>query len=135
MNGDGWIDLIIGGYKGSDKGDPYGTFVYLYWGGPDGYSNDRRTELPAHFAADVAIADFNRDGILDIFVACYHETRTRDLDSYIYWGEPGDVYDVENVQDCFPTRLQGRSLQILTRTVISIWLSPTIKRSIRISAT
>lgn len=95
LNGDGWPDLIIGGYRGPDAGDPYGTFVYIYWGGPDGYANDRRTELPAHFAADVAIADFNRDGNLDLFVACYHETRTRDLDSYIYWGEPGGHFSVE----------------------------------------
>ncbi|MEF3306079.1 VCBS repeat-containing protein [Paenibacillus sp. GYB003] len=95
LNGDGWPELVIGGFKGPDAGDPYGTFVYIYWGGPEGYSNDRRTQLPAHFAADLAIADFNRDGILDIFVACYHETRTRDLDSYIYWGEPGGVYSAE----------------------------------------
>ncbi|QNK59235.1 VCBS repeat-containing protein [Paenibacillus sp. PAMC21692] len=105
LNGNGWLDLIVGGYKGPDAGDPYSTFVYIYWGGPDGYSNDRRTELPAHFAADLAIADFNNDGILDIFVACYHGTRTRDIDSYIYWGEPDGTYSVDK-----RTRLFGHSV-------------------------
>ncbi|WP_168735695.1 FG-GAP repeat domain-containing protein [Cohnella fermenti] len=95
LTGNGWLDLIIGGYKGPDIGDPYGTSVFIYWGGPEGYSNDRRTELPAHFAADLAVADFNNDGILDLFVSCYHGTRTRDIDSYIYWGEPGGGFSVE----------------------------------------
>jgi len=96
LDGDGWLDLIVGGYKGDDPGAPYSTFVYIYWGGPDGFSNDRRTQLPADFAADITIADFNNDGILDIFVNCYHGSRSRDIDSYIYWGEPGGVYSVAN---------------------------------------
>ncbi|SDD24639.1 Repeat domain-containing protein [Paenibacillus sp. UNCCL117] len=104
LTGNGWLDLIVGGFKGPDQGDPYATFVYIYWGGPEGFSNDRRTELPAHFAADLAVADFNNDGILDIFVACYHGTRTRDIDSYIYWGEPGGRFSADN-----RTRLFGHS--------------------------
>ena len=107
LNGDGWLELLIGGYKGPDDKDPYGTFVYIYWGGPDGYSNDRRTQLPAHFACDLTVADFNRDGILDIFVACYHGTRTRDLDSYIYWGEPGELYPVEKRSRLFAHSAAG----------------------------
>lgn len=96
LNGDGWLDLIVGGYKGDDPGDPYRTFAYIYWGGPQGFSNDRRTQLPANFAADITVADFNNDGVLDLFVSCYHGHRSRDLDSYLYWGEPGGVYTEYN---------------------------------------
>lgn len=105
LNGNGWLDLIVGGMKGSDPIDPYSSFVYIYWGGPEGYANDRRTQLPAQFAVDIAVADFNNDGILDIFVASYHGTRTRDLDSYIYWGEPGGNFTVNK-----RTRLFGHSV-------------------------
>ncbi|MDR0416727.1 MAG: VCBS repeat-containing protein, partial [Propionibacteriaceae bacterium] len=88
LDGDGWLDLIIGGFKGNDPLDDYRTFVYIYWGGPDGFSNDRRTELPANFPADVAVADLDNDGILDVVVANYHGYRNRDIDSTIYWGAP-----------------------------------------------
>ncbi|OIN98863.1 hypothetical protein AUJ66_00125 [Candidatus Desantisbacteria bacterium CG1_02_38_46] len=52
--------------------------------------------LPANAANAMAIADFNKDGILDIFVCSYHGGRTRDLHSYIYWGSPGGIYSQEN---------------------------------------
>lgn len=101
LDGDGWLDLIVGGYRGDDPGDLYRTAVYVYWGGPDGYSNDRRTQLPANFPADVAVADLDNDGNLDIVVANYHGHRTRDLDSYIYWGRPGGRFHPEDVTRLF----------------------------------
>lgn len=101
LTGDGWPDLVLGGYTGDDPGDRYRSFVYIYWGGPEGFSNARRTQLPANFAADVAVADFNNNGILDIFVANYHGHRTRELDCYLYWGEPGGNYSADNVTRLF----------------------------------
>src|SRR5690606_9577041 len=91
LDGDGWLDLVVGGFKGDDPHDDYRTFVYIYWGGPDGYSNDRRTQLPANFPVDVGVADLNNDGTLDIVATNYHGHQNRDLDTYIYWGgEDGD---------------------------------------------
>ncbi|MFC7622854.1 FG-GAP-like repeat-containing protein [Microlunatus sp. GCM10028923] len=93
LDGDGWLDLIIGGFKGDDPRDDYRTFVYVYWGGPDGLGNDRRTQLPANFPVDVGVADLDNDGRLDLVVTNYHGHQNRDLDSYIYWGGPdGDFH-------------------------------------------
>lgn len=90
LTGDGWPDLVIGGYQGPDPGDRPRTSVFVYWGSEHGYSDTRRTQLPASFPADVAVADLDGDGRLDIAVACYSAHRTRDIDSYIYWaGENG----------------------------------------------
>ena len=107
LNGNGWLDLIIGGLFGDDPGDRYRSFVYIYWGGPEGYSNARRTQLPAYFASDIAIADFNNDGILDLFVSNYHASRTRDLDSFIYWGTPEGEFTEKNSQRLFHHSASG----------------------------
>ncbi|MBP1988565.1 FG-GAP-like repeat-containing protein [Paenibacillus eucommiae] len=107
LNGNGWLDLVVGGTTGDDPGDPYRTFVYIYWGGPEGFSNARRTQLPANFAVDMTIADFNNDGILDIFVACYHGLRTRDLNSYLYWGKEGGYYSADNCTRLFHHSASG----------------------------
>ncbi|WP_427892038.1 FG-GAP-like repeat-containing protein [Kribbella sp. GL6] len=87
LTGDGWPDLVIGGYQGNDPGDRYRASVFVYWGSEHGYSDARRSQLPASFPADVAVADLNGDGRLDIAVACYSGHRTRDIDSYIYWAD------------------------------------------------
>ncbi|MCC6856047.1 MAG: VCBS repeat-containing protein, partial [Microbacteriaceae bacterium] len=88
LTGDGHLDLVVGGFKGDDPGDPYRTQVYIYWGSASGYSNDRRQELPGQFVHDICVADFDNDGLLDIFVANYHGLRTRDVDSWLYWNSP-----------------------------------------------
>lgn len=95
LDGDGWLDLVVGGYTGDDEGDPYRTHVYIYWGGPEGYSNDRRQQLPGQFVHDLCVADLDRDGRLDIVVSNYHGLRTRDLDSVIYWNS-ADGFSPEN---------------------------------------
>nr|WP_246211684.1 VCBS repeat-containing protein [Phytoactinopolyspora alkaliphila] len=101
LDADGWPDLVVGGFKGDDPTDDYRTYVYIYWGGPDGYSNHRRTELPAYFPVDVTVADFDNDGVLDIFATNYHGKRTRDMDSYLYWGAPGGNYSPDRMSRLF----------------------------------
>lgn len=92
LTGNGWLDLILGGHQCLSKNWRWESYIYVYWGGPDGYREDRRMQLPANTCNSLAIADFNKDGVLDIFATSYHAGRVRDCDSFLYWGSPGGVY-------------------------------------------
>jgi hypothetical protein len=96
LTGNGWLDLIVGGHLVMGKNAKYESYIYIYWGGPEGYREERRAQLPAHTANALTIADFNRDGILDIFATSYNSGRERDIDAYLYWGQPGGRYSAEN---------------------------------------
>jgi len=63
--------------------------------------------LPALAASSIAIADFNDDGILNVFVGSYHGGRTRDLGSYIYWGGPRGHYSIEGRTRLFTHSASG----------------------------
>lgn len=101
LTGNGWLDLIIGGHQSQSRNWRYDSSVYIYWGGPQGYSENQRMQLPAHMANSLAVADFNNDGILDIFCTSYNAGRDRDTDSFIYWGQPGGRYSEKNVTRLF----------------------------------
>ncbi|MBI2192965.1 MAG: VCBS repeat-containing protein [Planctomycetes bacterium] len=88
LTGNGYLDLVLGGHQPSHSG-PHDSYVALYWNGPEGLREDRRTLLPANAVNAMAIADFNNDGWLDLFACSYHDGRVRDIDSYLYWNRPG----------------------------------------------
>ena len=64
------------------------TNSLVYWGSKNGFSPDRRTELPTLGAEDVAAADLNGDGHPDLVFANSGDDVTYDVNSYIYWGSP-----------------------------------------------
>ena len=84
LNGNGYLDLIVGGHEPSHEG-PHDSFAHVYWNGPDGLRDDNKTLLPGNAINSMAIADFDNDGRLDLFVASYHDGQQRDIDSYLYW--------------------------------------------------
>lgn len=88
LDGDGYLDLMVGGASPSPHA-PHDSFVYIYWNGPDGLREDRRTLLPARSVLSIGVADFNRDGLMDLFVPSYDDGRERDIESYIYWNRKG----------------------------------------------
>jgi hypothetical protein len=88
LTGNGYLDLLVGGHQPSAQG-PHDCFVYVYWNGPDGLREDKRALLPANAVNAMALADFDNDGRLDLFVGSYHGAKERDVDSYIYWNRAG----------------------------------------------
>ena len=88
LTGNGYLDLILGNAPPS-VGEPHDCFVTIYWNGPEGLREDNRTLLPANGVDSVAIGDFDNDGLLDLFVPSYSDSKNRDLDSLIYWNRPG----------------------------------------------
>src|SRR6185312_5338566 len=75
LNNDGYVDLVMAGSY------PHGT--YLYWGGPQGFSVDRRMTLPIDIAYTSAAADLNRDGYLDLVFGGVEKGKPV---GYIVWG-------------------------------------------------
>ncbi len=65
---------------------------YVYWGSADGFSAERRDELPTSGAAGNAVADLDDDGYLDVVFASHHDDFTPNVDSFVYWGGP-DGFD------------------------------------------
>ena len=91
LNKDGYLDIAF-------PNTIHNYFVdmeaYIYWGGAQGYSPRRRTDLPTLFAQDLAVADFNRDDYPDLVFANFGEESgdrfgyRKHLASFIYWGSP-----------------------------------------------
>lgn len=83
LNKDGWIDLILPcRVIGLDSE----VTSYVYFGSSQGYSNQSRIELATYAPYDLSVADFDRDGWLDLFMNSYKGNFSRNFPSLIYWG-------------------------------------------------
>ncbi len=93
LDGNGYPELIVGGHRdaaqSNQQENPHQSFVHIYWNGPEGISDRRKSILRADGANSLAVADFNGDGLLDIFVGNYHNGNERDINSFIYWNRGG----------------------------------------------
>ena len=67
FNRDGWLDLVMAPWVYGNSPRELENSVFVYFGGPEGYSNDRRMVLPCYLAVSQAIllADINNDGYVD----------------------------------------------------------------------
>ena len=84
LDGNGYLDLAV---SNSSNEEPLPE-SYVYWGGPEGFSVQRRSQLPTLAPADVASGDLNQDGHPDLVFANSHDGTTVDVPSYVYWGSP-----------------------------------------------
>lgn len=98
LNRDGYADIVFANWMDQYPPQPHDVDSYVYWGGADGFSNDRRIGLPTLGAVGVSIADLNNDGFLDLVFSNQrggrYERPVYTIDSYIYWGGP-DGYTVD----------------------------------------
>ena len=71
FNGDGHLDIALANafrLKGRELGIYYITQTvaiptFVYWGSAQGYSSDRRSELPTVGARSVSAGDLDQDGL------------------------------------------------------------------------
>ncbi len=82
FNKDGWLDLLL-----PKRRPHFATNTSLiYYGSPEGFSNENRTEIESNMAYQNSIADFDKDGFLDIFLTSYGTDLTGNRPSLIHWG-------------------------------------------------
>jgi hypothetical protein len=75
LNGDGFVDIVLcNSYKNES---------YLYWGGPGGFSVDKRETLPVNMAYTSSASDLNHDGFLDLTFAGKLNGKPA---GYVLWG-------------------------------------------------
>jgi FG-GAP-like repeat len=90
INADGWLDLLFSCFYDyasqplrSDRNS------HLFLGSPEGFDPSRRVDFQTMAPTQTAIADFNKDGLLDIFFPNYANTyKNRTWSSYLYYNGP-----------------------------------------------
>jgi len=84
LDGDGWVDIFA---------PSEGGFSEIFWNGPEGFSEARKTEIPTANAYSAAASDLDGDGKRDLVVANYstrdEKTRTSayEVESTIFYGD------------------------------------------------
>ena len=98
LNKDGFPDVVL---IPNNNGTTTRRFLSIFWGGPDGWSGSRRSDLMTMDARAVAVADLNGDGWPDIIVLNGSRWSAADgPESFvrIYWGGP-DGFSHERHRD------------------------------------
>ena len=111
LDKNGYPDLIFGGHTIWASGlvpdnRPHGSFVHVYWNGPNGLAESRKCILHADAASNMCVGDLNGDGWLDIFAGSYQSEVNRDICSFIYWNRNGR-FGIADRQDLVTHSVSG----------------------------
>jgi hypothetical protein len=94
VNADGWLDLLVlcPHHYVHDGPTTVDRYSYLFWGSASGFDESRRVDLPSMSAQGSCIADWDKDGTLDIFIPNYSNgDRNRTWTSFLYYNGPGGL--------------------------------------------
>jgi hypothetical protein len=81
LNKDGYLDLVLGQYSGINGSQ---SNIMIYYGTPEGYLQDSKVLIPCSGRSlTIQLADYDKDGWLDIAVNSYREVGVR-----IFYGSP-----------------------------------------------
>ena len=83
FDSDGWLDLVapVNDYPRNKEGE-----IRIYYGSGDGFRLREGRPLRHMSALDPSVADFDRDGFLDLFVPNYSSNTARSVPCFLYWG-------------------------------------------------
>lgn len=97
LSKNGYPDLIVGCHTNTSPQPnmPHHSFVNIYWNGPDGLKESRKSVLRGDAADHMVVADFNNDGWLDLFAGSYHAGKDRDTNSFLYWNREGSFRELD----------------------------------------
>ena len=108
INADGWADLIVA-TMGHYARLP--DTLYIFYGSEAGYSPDRSQQyLGGYSPLMPSVADFNRDGNLDVLVTAYSSPTARVLPAQLFWGD-GESVDFDHPVD-LPANGSSDALQV-----------------------
>ena len=85
FNRDGNLDVLVSAYS-----SPNARVLpaQLFWGNGKTLDLDHPANLPAEGSGGVMPSDLNRDGWVDLFLACHRNDIGHKVDSLIYWNSP-----------------------------------------------
>ncbi len=102
LNKDGYLDIAVGQYANDNEEDRDNTNITIFYGSDSGFLQENREDVPCHGrSVGVQIADYDKDGWLDLVATSYLEQGIR-----IFYGSPDgytqsryDSLNIPNVGD------------------------------------
>lgn len=103
LDNNGFNDIA---FSNSLKGKSFDTPSYIYWGSTEGYHPADRDDLWGFGAVDIAVGDFDRNGLHDLFLMNRQSGTSApqfgpetysSADMFIYWGNPRSRYSTASL--------------------------------------